>query len=277
VRQRGGDSEVELTTASTTAAATTAAAASTAASATAAAAAAAEAALTARAAAAAQAEAAAFTAHGSVPPADIWVSTLASLGHRSPHRDSWDSLPRDARLDRWGRSPRSFRCFPPPWATPEYLSWLYMPLILCAAGHPGGQQLLDLRSPSCTAQPVARGGLGCIPHLVYSAVDETTEEEAAYLLRQVTVLDFGLLISTLREALDSLRLTARDIERAFDGTLHLPAVLQDVIIGTAAPLHDRFMGVLDETAAELVGWASRAERQRLARVADDAEPGTILL
>jgi len=108
-------------------------------------------------------------------------------------------------------------------------------------------------------------------------VDETTEEEAAYLLRQVTVLDFGLLISTLREALDSLRLTARDIERAFDGTLHLPAVLQDVIIGTAAPLHDRFMGVLDETAAELVGWASRAERQRLARVADDAEPGTILL
>ena len=274
MRQRGGDSEVELTTATTTAAATTASTASTAASATAAAAAAAEAAFTARAAAAAQAEAAAFTAHGSVPPADIWVSTLASLGHRSPHRDSWDSLPRDARLDRWGRSLRSFRCFPPPWATPEYLSWLYMPLILCAAGHPGGQQLLDLRSPSCTAQPVARGGLGCIPHLVYSAVDETTEEEAAYLLRQVTVLDFGLLISTLREALDSLRLTARDIERAFDGTLHLPAVLQDVIIGTAAPLHDRFMGVLDETAAELVGWASRAERQRLARVADDAEPGT---
>ena len=120
-----------------------------------------------------------------------------------------------------------------------------MPIILCAAGHAGGQQLLALRSPSCTAQPVARGGIGCIPHLVYSSEDETPEEEAAFLQRQLTVLDFDILISTLSAALDSLHLTARDIERAFDGTLHLPAILQDVIIGSAAPLHGRFMEVLE--------------------------------
>ena len=126
-----------------------------------------------------------------------------------------------------------------------------MPIILCAAGHPGGQQLLALRSPRCTAMPVASGGIGCIPHVVYSTVDETPAEEEAYLQGQLTVLDFGILLSAVGAALASLRLTARDLQYAFDGTLHLPAVLQDVVIGAAAAQHDRFMEVLDETAGIL--------------------------
>ena len=269
VRQRGADvAGHELATAGPPVAATATVAV------TAAAAAEATAAAEAAAAEAAEAaEAAAFTLLGSEPPADIWLSACAALDRRAPHRDEWDSLPRDARLDRWGRA-RSFRSFPPPWATSGHRSWLYMPIILCAAGHPGGQQLLALRSPSCTAQPVASGGIGCIPHLAYRTEDVTPEEEAVYLQTQLTVLDFGILISTLSAALDSLRLTARDIERAFDGTLHLPAVLQDVIIGSAAPFHGRFMEVLEQTATVLIGWASRSERQRLARAADDVQPGT---
>ena len=121
---------------------------------------------------------------------------------------------------------------------------------------------------------MASGGIGCIPHVVYSTVDETPAEEEAYLQGQLTVLDFGILLSTVGAALASLRLTARDLQYAFDGTLHLPAVLQDVVIGAAAAQHDCFMEVLDETAGILLGWASRSERQRLARAADDVAPGT---
>ena len=121
---------------------------------------------------------------------------------------------------------------------------------------------------------MASGGIGCIPHVVYSTVDETPAEEEAYLQGQLTVLDFGILLSTVAAALASLRLTARDLEYAFNGTLHLPAVLQDVIIGAATAQHGRFMEVLDETADILLEWASRSERQRLARAADDVAPGT---
>ena len=57
---------------------------------------------------------------------------------------------------------------------------------------------------------MASGGIGCIPHVVYSTVDETPAEEEAYLQGQLTVLDFGILLSTVGAALASLRLTARD-------------------------------------------------------------------
>ena len=159
-----------------------------------------------------------------------------------------------------------------------------MPLILAAAGHPGGAQLLELRDPAFTSRPVARGGIGCIPHVVYSSEDESPLEQEAHLRREVTELDFGLLITALRAALGSLHLTARDLQRVFDGTLHLPGVLQDLIMAAAAAFHERFAEVLEHTVGELsppelltlrAGTPTRREALRTATSSRPSPPASI--
>ena len=189
----------------------------------------------------------------STPPDDIWSVICSDLPTPTPSVARCTDLDKPITFLRpcltcgpHGWAGNAFSSFPPPWASDSHLSWLRMPLILAAAGHPSGLHILR-------SLPT----FGVIPPSLLSFSDERPCPPHS------TILPLGFLVAGYKAAISALGIGLPDLTRRFDGHLHLPAQVQDGLAdyASAAIGHADHVCMEAAVASSLLSWLTRRTRQ----------------